>query len=270
MPEQTAQKHGYELISQFPASPGSEFVVHVKNSQEHYILKSSRKDKEAYSHEAKTLLAWRDTGAAVHLVDEPEPGVLVIEYIEGHTVQQEEGGVAKYGQDVGKLARRLHIPAPQGTRTLREHLQHDWEVWLKDNPLVDEDLKAMAYGCMTDMVNADVPQVLLHGDLRSTNIMCRRDGSLVAIDPYGLSGPGDFDLGYYVVCSSSENRRQLMRDVAKGYGQDTPSELLADSFAWNCILTLAYYIESQLPFDGLHLEVAQLKELGCPQAFLDS
>ncbi|MFD9733788.1 aminoglycoside phosphotransferase family protein [Umezawaea sp. NPDC059074] len=96
---------------------------------------------------------------------------------------------------VGRLARRLAVPAPPGLPSLAERALQ----WVDEvpahaarlgNPLGRKVVDA-AVANAREMA-ADDPAVLVHGDLHFGNLL-RRDGDLTAVDPNGFVGDPAYD-----------------------------------------------------------------------------
>lgn len=249
MPEQTALRHGLEFLNS-TESYGSEFVAMVKRDGEPMVLKKIRTDKQAFRGEASTLKHWGKTNSAAKLIDELEDGLLLIEFIDGKTLDNFTQD-HDLGLDIGLMLDRIHVKPPRKTRSLEVHLQSDWESLVKDNDLFSEEVKDFAYKTMIRLVHAKAKPVLLHGDLRPTNIIKGSKG-LRAIDPYGVSGVGEFDIGYYAASADSDNRWDLLDSLCTGYDRDTP--LVIDAFVWNCVIQYAFYHRRHLPTLGLENE----------------
>jgi len=141
--------------------------------------------------EAVALAAWNGDGA-VRLLERDDNGfVLLLERLQPLTEPEPAPITA-----VGRLARRLAIPAPPGIPSLADKAR----AWIVDVPAHAARLGSplpsrVVDACVANVreLAADQPKSLVHGDLHFGNIL-RGDNDLRAIDPSGLAGDPAYEL----------------------------------------------------------------------------
>lgn len=141
--------------------------------------------------EAVALAAWNGNGA-VRLLERDDNGfVLLLERLQP-LAKPEPAPITA----VGRLARRLAIPAPPGIPSLADKAR----AWIADVPAHAARLGSplpsrVVDACVANVreLAADQPESLVHGDLHFGNIL-RGDNDLRAIDPSGLVGDPAYEL----------------------------------------------------------------------------
>jgi streptomycin 6-kinase len=162
--------------------------------------------------EPVALAAWNGDGAARLLERDDSRCVMLLERLQTLAKPEPAPFTA-----VGRLARRLAIPAPSGLPSLADKAV----AWMADvpahaarlgNPLPSRAVDA----CVANLrqLAVDQPDSLVHGDLHFGNILCG-DNELRAIDPTGLVGDPAYELlpllrGHWPAMTAEPNLRQAV------------------------------------------------------------
>jgi streptomycin 6-kinase len=156
--------------------------------------------------EARALAAWNGHGA-IRLLEHDEPdGVLLVERLDPARSARELPGVDA-ARVLGRVSRRLAVPAPTGMRRVEalaerwvEELPRNWERLGRPFPRrwVDEAVAT----CLE--LGPGQPNLLLHGDLVFDNVLRAEREPWLVIDPDGLVGEQAFDAAQFLTNRWSE------------------------------------------------------------------
>ncbi len=157
--------------------------------------------------EARALAAWNGRGA-VRLLECDEPaGVLLLERLDPARSARELPSGVDAAAVLGRVCRRLAVPAPLGMPRVEElaarwveELPRDWERLGRPFPRtwVDEAVAT----CRE--LGPGQPNLLLHGDLVFNNVLRAEREPWLAIDPDGLVGEPAFDAAQFLTNRWSE------------------------------------------------------------------
>nr|WP_240895092.1 aminoglycoside phosphotransferase family protein [Kineococcus siccus] len=206
-------------------------VVPVTRWGRDCVLKVSHRGLEP-AGEVLALRTWDGQGA-VQLLEADEGGdVLLLERLDaaatlGHCPPGQVGPVA------GRLIRRLSVPAPAGLTTARAQagaiaatiarpVRHGDPLpvrWVRTAGELAEELR-----------HDDAPEVLVHADLTTANVLRRIAGEWVAIDPQPLAGPPERSVPELLLtavdacagdaCTGDAGLHRLLADVVAAGGLD--------------------------------------------------
>jgi streptomycin 6-kinase len=153
------------------------------------VLKLSWLD-EASRWEPHALAAWNGRGAVRLLDRDDAAGALLLERLDADRSVRELGGMAAAAV-IGRLCRRLDVPAPAGLPRLEdlaarwtEELPADWE--RLGRPFSTHVLETAVDTCRT--LGPGQPDRLLHGNLQFSNVLAAEREPWLVIDPNGLAG----------------------------------------------------------------------------------
>lgn len=237
--EELCDRFRLDFVGWMKRGEGSRYVARVRDADgRDCVLKAAFGRRRFGEGEPDALLAWNDTGVTPRLLAELDPGVLLLEYVEGETLSRTEGRGAARAEDAGRLARALHIPAPEGTPALETWAAWRWRKYAYKNRALDPEFRILAYDALEGLLEtAEQERLLLHGDLQPVNIIVR-GGSLVAIDPLGVTGCAAADLVRFAAFSPGGDRALTTMRVVRGYG-DWPDGL-AEAFTFVISTHLGY------------------------------
>lgn len=178
-----------------PLSESYNLLLPLRRGADRFVLKIHAERAE-YRHEAATLRAWAGVPAAVRVVED-DGHSLLLERVDGVSLES-TWDAARDDDDTHALAgimRRLRTPAPPDAAPPDAGLPHirDWLTVLRSTRpgLPVERARAMA----DELLASADPDVLLHGDLHHGNVLRDASGRLVVIDPKGVLGDPDFEVG---------------------------------------------------------------------------
>ena len=195
------------------------------------------KSSPSVATEAAMLRALAAAGAPVPAVEAEHEAVLLLEHIENDGVFS-----AKAWADVGCVIRRLHDQSAEaygwpvdyaiGTVALDNRERTDWPRFWGEQRLVatafllDRPWRERVEGLASrlgDLLPAQPPAALLHGDLWTGNILVR-GGSLVAlIDPACYHGDPEVDLAMLdLFCSPPPEFRESYGPLEPGWEERQP------------------------------------------------
>ncbi|WP_078911717.1 aminoglycoside phosphotransferase family protein [Streptomyces sp. NRRL WC-3742] len=148
-------------------------------------------------HEPDAFAAWGGRGAVLLLERDDERFAMLLERARTSTLSEVEDG-EEVVTVAGRINRRLAIPAPPGLPRLRDQAG-PWEEQLR------KDAEELAHTMSRDVVDAAVatvgelgriqPDLLVHGDLHSGNILRADREPWLAVDPKGYVGDPAYDGG---------------------------------------------------------------------------
>lgn len=168
------------------------------------VLKLSFPNNHEFKTEIAALKRFPEEVAIQILEEDLEKGSVLLEQaIPGSPV-------AKITPDenqihfVSQVVKKLHKPIDERDKNLFPSVA-DWakifdryiEKDLNSSGLVPRDLVDLGKGILTEFLQEEKEQCLLHGDLHNDNILQSNRGWLV-IDPKGLVGEREFELGAYL------------------------------------------------------------------------
>ena len=121
----------------------------------------------------------------------PSDGLLLLERLDAD--QDLPVWVDEACEVIGELLGRLQVPAPPQVDRLGPYLAPHLERMAR-RPAVPRRVTQRTAGLARELLADDVPERMLHTDLHFENVLRRRDGSYVAIDPKPLAGHPGFDV----------------------------------------------------------------------------
>ena len=166
-------------------------VVPVRRGVQRLALKVTWPHPEA-THEALALRTWAGEGAVRLVAALPSDGLLLMERLDADSdltaVWADEAC-----EVIGELLGRLHVPAPPQLDRLGPYLQPHLERMAR-RPAVPRRVTQRTVGLARELLADELPELMLHTDLHFENVLRRREGSYVAIDPKPLAGHPGFDV----------------------------------------------------------------------------
>lgn len=193
-----------ERLAPLVAASVSEVLLARRPNGELVVAKQS----PAAATEAAMLRAFAGAGLPAPMVEGEHEAVLLLEYVEHDGLFS-----ARAWADVGGQIRKLHdrtgdafgwpVDYAIGTVTFDNRETADWPLFWGEQRLVAtaalldrpwRDRVERLAGRLADLLPADPPPALLHGDLWTGNMLVR-DGSLVGlVDPACYYGDAEVDL----------------------------------------------------------------------------
>jgi aminoglycoside phosphotransferase (APT) family kinase protein len=178
-------------------------------------------------HQARVLRALTDTPVpvpAVVVVDETQPAWFAMEFVDGAAVEPVlddhdlPGDLAAARMlAAARVLRRLHdLPAPQAPAP--RDVDAELAQWSRLMRAVPDELRPGSEDLLRRLagsVPAGLPPVLVHGDFRLGNVLCRADRAVAVVD-WEIWGVGDprTDLGWFFLFADHRNFPSLGRPVA--------------------------------------------------------
>jgi streptomycin 6-kinase len=166
-------------------------VVPVRRGVQRLALKVTWPHPEA-THEALALRTWAGEGAVRLVAALPSDGLLLMDRLDADAdltpVWADEAC-----EVIGDLLGRLHVPAPPQLSRLGPWLEPHLERMAR-RPAVPRRVTQRTAGLARELLAHNGPDLMLHTDLHFANVLRRRDGSWVAIDPKPLAGHPGFDV----------------------------------------------------------------------------
>ncbi|MEQ7008003.1 aminoglycoside phosphotransferase family protein [Actinopolymorpha sp. B17G11] len=150
---------------------------------------------ETPQFEATTLATWAGRGAALLLERDDANSAILLEQLHPESLatvtDTDEAMII-----IGRLARRLAVPAPPGP----PRLEPVFAQWAAELPTMSaaagDPLPARAVGAAIATcteLGPDQPNTMLHGDLNQTNVLRGTREDWLAIDPLGYVGEIAFE-----------------------------------------------------------------------------
>jgi streptomycin 6-kinase len=174
-----------------PRTGWTAIVVPVRRGVQRLALKVTWPHPEG-AHEALALRTWDGEGAVRLVAALPSDGLLLLERLDA-----DEDLTAVWADEacevIGALLGRLQVPAPPQVPRLGPYLQPHLER-MAQRPAVPRRITQRTAGLARDLLSGEVPEALLHTDLHFENVLRRRDGAWVAIDPKPVAGHPGFDV----------------------------------------------------------------------------
>ena len=144
-------------------------------------------------HEGLALQHWGGNGAVRLLRADPHRRALLLDWLPGPDLG--DAWDVEACEVVGELYGRLHLPAMPQLASLASYVER----WLHDLDELGRDLpvprryveQALSIG--PDLLAADVPPVVVHGDLHYANVMADAAGEWLAIDPKPMAGDSHYE-----------------------------------------------------------------------------
>ena len=174
-----------------PRTGYTAIVVPVRRGVQRLALKVTWPHPEGL-HEALALRTWAGDAAVRLVAALPSDGLLLLERLDA---DQDLSGVwvDEACEVIGELLGRLHVAAPPQVERLGPYLQPHLER-MSRRPAVPRRISQRTAGLARELFSDDVPARLLHTDLHFENVLRRRDGAWVAIDPKPVAGHPGFDV----------------------------------------------------------------------------
>lgn len=252
-----------EKVAELIGLPGTRLEPLVAESVAEVLLVrrpdgslSVAKSGPAIGTEAAMLRTFLTAGVPAPAVEGEHDGILLLHHVENDGVFS-----ARAWADVGRQVRRLHertgesfgwpVDYAIGTVTLDNREERDWpRFWgeqrlaatarLLDRPW-RERIERLA-GRLGDLLPAEPPAALLHGDLWTGNILVR-DGSVVGlIDPACYYGDAEVDLAMLdLFCAPPEEFRDAYGPLEPGWRERQPVYQLFPALAHVRLWGPSYY-----------------------------
>ncbi len=188
--DQGLQRWGVTVDGE-PHTGYTAIVVPVRRGVQRLALKVTWPHPEG-THEALALRTWAGEGAVRLVAALPSDGLLLLERLDADQdltpVWVDEACVV-----IGELLGRLQVPAPPQLARLGPYLTPHLER-MAARPAVPRRVTQRTVGLARELLADDGPELLLHTDLHFENVLRRRDGVYVAIDPKPVAGHPAFDI----------------------------------------------------------------------------
>lgn len=174
-----------------PRTGWTAVVVPVRRGVQRLALKVSWPHPEGLL-EALALRTWAGKAAVGLVAALPTAGLLLLERLEAeHDLAPV--WVDEACEEIGAILGRLHVPAPPQVPRLRPYLAPHLER-MAVRPAVPRRITSRTQGLARELLSDDGPELLLHTDLHFENVLRRRHGGWVAIDPKPVAGHPGFDV----------------------------------------------------------------------------
>lgn len=217
---------------------------------------SVAKNGPALSAEAAMLRALAAAGAPVPMVEAEHEDVLVLEYIANDAVFS-----AKAWGDVGTQLRKLHertgirygwsVDYALGTVTLDNRESENWPLfWGQQRLVATASLLDRPWRTRVDdlarrldqLLPAQPPPALLHGDLWAGNILVREGVVVGLVDPACYYGDAEVDLAMLdLFCSPPDDFREAYGVLEPGWRERQPIYQLFPALAHVRLWGAGYY-----------------------------
>lgn len=166
-------------------------VVPVRRGVQRLVLKVAWPHPEGLL-EALALRAWAGQGAVRLVAALPSDGLLLLERLDADS-DLTPVWVDEACEVVGEILGLLQVPAPPQLPRLGPYLAPHLER-MAQRPAVPRRITQRTRGLARELLTDDGPELLLHTDLHFENVLRRRDGEWVAIDPKPVAGHPGFDV----------------------------------------------------------------------------
>jgi streptomycin 6-kinase len=174
-----------------PRTGWTAVVVPVRRGVQRLALKVSWPHPEGLL-EALALRTWAGQGAVRLVAALPSDGLLLLERLDADQ-DLSQLWVDEACEVVGELLALLQVPAPPQVPRLAGYLAPHLER-MATRPAVPRRVVQRTGGLARELFASDVPERMLHTDLHFENVLRRRDGAWVAIDPKPVAGHPGFDV----------------------------------------------------------------------------
>ena len=174
-----------------PRTGYTAIVVPVRRGVQRLVLKVTWPHPEA-AHESLALRTWAGEGAVRLVAALPSDGLLLLERLDADA-DLSEVWVDEACEVIGELLGRLHVPAPPQVVRLGPYLAPHLER-MERRAAVPRRVTQRTRGLARELLADSGPELLLHTDLHYENVLRRRDGAYVAIDPKPVAGHPGFDV----------------------------------------------------------------------------
>lgn len=166
-------------------------VVPVRRGVQRLALKVAWPHPEG-ALEALALRTWAGEAAVRLVAALPSQGLLLLERLDADA-DLTDVWADEACEVVGGLLRRLQVPAPPQVPRIGAYLAPHLER-MTQRAAVPRRITQRTQGLARELLTGDVPEALLHMDLHYENVLRRRDGTWVAIDPKPVAGHPGFDV----------------------------------------------------------------------------
>jgi hypothetical protein len=240
------------------------FVARVRTaSGERLLLK--RASPETAAFELAALRAWSATGLTPRFVDEPEPGLYLVEWLEG-TPLHELPDPRSAAVGVGRALRVLHGAAPPPA--VCPDTRNQYAPGRPGLGHLAPELEACRRRLAADILaRHPVEDTLLHGDVVPAQVWLTGAGPRL-VNPLGRRGLAAWDVAQLAAAAAGRGLPPLLPALLAGYGE---RPALVDELAAFGVLM---YLEKNLTAPGSPA-VARLEPLarallraGDPAAFV--
>lgn len=174
-----------------PRTGWTALVVPVRRGVQKLALKVAWPHPEGLL-EALALRTWAGDGAVRLVAALPSDGLLLLERLDPDQ-DLVPVWVDEACEVIGELLGRLHVPAPPQVPRLGPYLAPHLERMAR-RPAVPRRITQRTVGLAHELLADPGPELLLHTDLHFENVLRRRDGEWVAIDPKPVAGHPGFDV----------------------------------------------------------------------------
>ncbi|MGC8488379.1 MAG: aminoglycoside phosphotransferase family protein [Clostridia bacterium] len=242
MTEEATNQRAQAIVAKWPARPALRILAALSRGAEGaafrvagpggetFVLKIGDRGRIAGEARALTALAgpalvrvvdcWASEGAL--LIEDITPGVQL--------AREEDEDVARHALHA-VLAGLARVSDCTGVPTLAQWLQalDPFEVRLREAADPHADAVARALVLRQQLLASAPPARLLHGDLHDQNMLSRRDGLYIAVDPKGVGGDPAYEPACFLMnrwarrcgATAAEMRREAgLTAVGAGFSPD--------------------------------------------------
>ena len=174
-----------------PRTGYTAIVLPVRRGVQRLALKVTWPHPEA-THEALALRTWAGDGAVRLVAALPSDGLLLLERLDADQ-DLATMWVDEACEVIGELLGRLHVPAPAQLVRLGPYLAPHLDRMAR-RPAVPRRITQRTTALARELLTDEGPDLMLHTDLHFENVLRRRDGAWVAIDPKPVAGHPGFDV----------------------------------------------------------------------------
>jgi hypothetical protein len=257
------RRHGLRLQDVLRDDRDS-FTVRVRDAERRDLV-LKRLDRDRIAGIRAGMASWAGSGLTPRLIAEPEPDLVLVEWIPGASMSDFAAVEPPDSVRIGRAIAQLHGAAvPVDIPDARDLLRSVAKTWDQ----LPSDLRALADEVTSVLWEHDpVTRVLLHGDLVPYNVILGRDGPRF-IDPIPARGLAGWDLAKLAVSWRALGRQGILGALIQGYGSEPP--LLAEAVAWTTLVYLQKNPPSSSSPLAPHLVplVGELSAAQTPGAFL--
>ncbi len=268
--KQYEQKWGLIVFSPFHLSYN--YVAPAKTADgKDVVLKISFPNNQEFITEIEALRFFDETAAIKVLKEDLENGVVLLEKAEPGKKARDIIPEREQIHIVSEVLKKLHKPITKD-QTLSFPTVSEWskafdryktKYSTKFGP-IPKWMFDRAEAIFKEYLKDKKPQVLLHGDLHSDNILSSQRGWLI-IDPKGIIGEREFELGAFLRnpiydypkgsdYKKMETQRIIQFSEELGFNKE---RLLNWAFAC-AVISLLWFLEDENKFNTIYVQNAQL------------
>lgn len=188
----------------------SSFLYWCLDADQPVVLKIY-KDHSDEAASARLLSHYDDNGA-VRVLQNDDYACLIEQVGDGHELVEltRTGDDAKATQIFCNVVKNLHA-APAVNIDLKpvDDFLQDFDDHLAKDNLKNRDLVQKARNIFAKLSASQGQKLNLHGDLHHYNIMQAKDDTWLAIDPKGLWGEAEYEIGRYLINPLGDDYRDI-------------------------------------------------------------